>query len=276
MSNVEVGRAPDRDGKVKAARAGGLRRHAQGGQLAADGARHARPSTSSRASPPRSSTISCSSSRSTTAPIPAPLNYRGFPKSICTSINHVVCHGIPGPEAAARGRHRQHRRDADRRRLARRHQPHVPRRAHLAPRRAADRRHLRGAAARHRRREARAIPPGTSAPPSRPTPRPSAARSCATSAATASAACSTTAPTSCTTARPAKASSLEPGMLFTIEPMINLGTPAREGAARRLDGGDARPRAVGAVRAHASASPRPAARCSRTRPPGSTARALTR
>jgi methionyl aminopeptidase len=29
--------------------------------------------------------------------IPAPLNYRGFPKSICTSINHVVCHGIPGP-----------------------------------------------------------------------------------------------------------------------------------------------------------------------------------
>jgi len=28
--------------------------------------------------------------------ISAPLNYRGFPKSICTSINHVVCHGIPG------------------------------------------------------------------------------------------------------------------------------------------------------------------------------------
>jgi len=28
--------------------------------------------------------------------IPAPLNYHGFPKSVCTSINHVVCHGIPG------------------------------------------------------------------------------------------------------------------------------------------------------------------------------------
>jgi len=28
--------------------------------------------------------------------IPAPLNYRGFPKSVCTSVNHVVCHGIPG------------------------------------------------------------------------------------------------------------------------------------------------------------------------------------
>jgi len=30
--------------------------------------------------------------------ISAPLNYRGFPKSICTSVNHVVCHGIPGPK----------------------------------------------------------------------------------------------------------------------------------------------------------------------------------
>lgn len=29
---------------------------------------------------------------------PAPLNYRGFPKSVCTSVNEVVCHGIPGPE----------------------------------------------------------------------------------------------------------------------------------------------------------------------------------
>jgi len=28
--------------------------------------------------------------------IPAPLNYRGFPKSVCISINEVICHGIPG------------------------------------------------------------------------------------------------------------------------------------------------------------------------------------
>ena len=34
---------------------------------------------------------------------PAPLNYRGFPKSICTSLNHVVCHGIPGPRALKEG-----------------------------------------------------------------------------------------------------------------------------------------------------------------------------
>ena len=35
--------------------------------------------------------------------LPAPLNYRGFPKSICTSINHVVCHGIPGPKPLQEG-----------------------------------------------------------------------------------------------------------------------------------------------------------------------------
>lgn len=28
---------------------------------------------------------------------PSPLNYHGFPKSVCTSVNEVVCHGIPGP-----------------------------------------------------------------------------------------------------------------------------------------------------------------------------------
>lgn len=35
--------------------------------------------------------------------IPAPLNYRGFPKSICTSINHVVCHGIPNDKLLKKG-----------------------------------------------------------------------------------------------------------------------------------------------------------------------------
>jgi len=35
--------------------------------------------------------------------VPAPLNYRGFPKSICTSINHVVCHGIPGDKVLVDG-----------------------------------------------------------------------------------------------------------------------------------------------------------------------------
>lgn len=35
--------------------------------------------------------------------IPAPLNYRGFPKSICTSVNHQVCHGIPGARTLKNG-----------------------------------------------------------------------------------------------------------------------------------------------------------------------------
>ncbi|GAB6047118.1 type I methionyl aminopeptidase [Methyloparacoccus murrellii] len=35
--------------------------------------------------------------------IPAPLNYKGFPKSICTSVNHTVCHGIPGPKKLKSG-----------------------------------------------------------------------------------------------------------------------------------------------------------------------------
>ena len=35
--------------------------------------------------------------------INAPLNYRGFPRSICTSINHVVCHGIPGEKTLEDG-----------------------------------------------------------------------------------------------------------------------------------------------------------------------------
>ena len=35
--------------------------------------------------------------------IPAPLNYRGFPKSICTSINATICHGIPNDKALKKG-----------------------------------------------------------------------------------------------------------------------------------------------------------------------------
>lgn len=35
--------------------------------------------------------------------IPAPLNYHGFPKSVCTSVNHVVCHGIPGEKKLVDG-----------------------------------------------------------------------------------------------------------------------------------------------------------------------------
>jgi methionyl aminopeptidase len=35
--------------------------------------------------------------------VPAPLNYKGFPKATCISLNHVVCHGIPGPKTIRNG-----------------------------------------------------------------------------------------------------------------------------------------------------------------------------
>ncbi len=35
--------------------------------------------------------------------VPAPLNYHGFPKSICTSVNHVICHGIPNEKRLKNG-----------------------------------------------------------------------------------------------------------------------------------------------------------------------------
>ncbi len=35
--------------------------------------------------------------------LPATLHYRGYPKSCCTSVNHVVCHGIPGPKPLRKG-----------------------------------------------------------------------------------------------------------------------------------------------------------------------------
>jgi methionyl aminopeptidase len=35
--------------------------------------------------------------------VPAPLNYKGFPRSICTSVNHQVCHGIPGDKQLKKG-----------------------------------------------------------------------------------------------------------------------------------------------------------------------------
>ncbi|MBW2217554.1 MAG: type I methionyl aminopeptidase [Deltaproteobacteria bacterium] len=35
--------------------------------------------------------------------VPAPLNYRGFPKSVCVSINEVICHGIPGDQVLKDG-----------------------------------------------------------------------------------------------------------------------------------------------------------------------------
>jgi methionyl aminopeptidase len=57
--------------------------------------------------------------------IPAPLNYHGFPKSICTSVNHVICHGIPGPKKLKSGDAAQYRHHRHQGRLSRRHLENV-------------------------------------------------------------------------------------------------------------------------------------------------------
>ena len=57
--------------------------------------------------------------------MPAPLNYRGYPKSICTSINHVVCHGIPDDKPLREGDIVNIDVTLHPRRLAWRFEPHV-------------------------------------------------------------------------------------------------------------------------------------------------------
>ena len=56
-----------------------------------------------RVSPPRALDKLCHDFILQHGAVPAPLNYRGFPKSTCISLNHVVCHGIPGDKALRDG-----------------------------------------------------------------------------------------------------------------------------------------------------------------------------
>ena len=56
-----------------------------------------------RASPPTSSTRSATRRASSAGGYPSPLNYNGFPKSLCTSVNEVICHGIPDDRALVDG-----------------------------------------------------------------------------------------------------------------------------------------------------------------------------
>ena len=71
---------------------------------------------------------------------PATLFYRGYTKSICTSINHVVCHGIPNDKPLREGDILNIDVHADPRRLARRFEPHVSSsaRCRAAPQRLCD------------------------------------------------------------------------------------------------------------------------------------------
>ena len=80
------------------------------------------------ASPPTSSTASATRRTSPAAATRAPLDYKGYPKSLCTSVNEVICHGIPDDRALARRRHRELRRHDLPARRARRLQRDLPRR----------------------------------------------------------------------------------------------------------------------------------------------------
>ena len=102
MANVEVSRAPDRDGKIKLHGPEAFEGMRKAGQLAAQAldmlTAHVKPGVTTETLDELVLKFALDHGA-----YPAPLNYRGFPKSICTSINHVVCHGIPGPKALREG-----------------------------------------------------------------------------------------------------------------------------------------------------------------------------
>ena len=151
------------------------------------------------------------------------MNYKGFPKSICTSVNHVVCHGIPGDKVLRPGdilnvditviKDGFH---GDTSRMF------------LIGDASIQARRLCEIGFEAMWRGIRTDPPGY--PPRRPRPhhpglssKARAIRSCASTAATASAGSSTRTRRSCITARRAPACALEAGMTFTVEPMVNAG-----------------------------------------------------
>ena len=156
--------------------------------------------------------------------VPAPLNYRGFPKSICTSINHVVCHGIPGDRRLEQG-------DVlniditvmldgwhgDSSRMFCAGPPSTKAR------------NLIDVTYEALLRGVRAVRPGATlgdiGHAIQTFVEATASRWCATSAATASAGASTRRRTCCISAAPATGPELRPGMFFTIEPMVNAGRP---------------------------------------------------
>ncbi len=97
MSNVEVSRASAKNGKIKLHGPEAFAGMRKAGQLAAQAldmlVPHVKPGVTTEYLDDLVLEFALDNGA-----IPAPLNYRGFPKSICTSVNHVVCHGIPGPK----------------------------------------------------------------------------------------------------------------------------------------------------------------------------------
>src|SRR4029077_3099591 len=102
MSNLEFARAQARDTKIKLHGADAFAGMAKAGRLVAEVldllVDEVRPENTTEALDEFVYAFAMAHGA-----IPAPLNYRGFPKSICTSLNHVVCHGIPGPARLKEG-----------------------------------------------------------------------------------------------------------------------------------------------------------------------------
>jgi methionyl aminopeptidase len=102
MSNLEFARAQARDTKIKLHGAEAFAGMAKAGRLVAEVldllVDEVKPGVTTEALDAFVFDFAMANGA-----IPAPLNYRGFPKSICTSLNHVVCHGIPGPRVLKEG-----------------------------------------------------------------------------------------------------------------------------------------------------------------------------
>ncbi len=102
MANVEVARMAGNESAIKIHGAEAFAGMREAGRLAAQAldmlASHVRPGVTTDALDELVLAFALDHGA-----LPAPLNYRGFPKSICTSVNHVVCHGIPNAKPLREG-----------------------------------------------------------------------------------------------------------------------------------------------------------------------------
>ncbi len=95
MGQAQPGEAPDADARrIVIHNAAGFASMRQAGKLAAETLDFITPHVKTGVTTEELDQL-CHGFIVDRGAVPAPLNYRGFPKSICTSVNHVVCHGIP-------------------------------------------------------------------------------------------------------------------------------------------------------------------------------------
>ncbi len=102
MNNLEFGRALQRDGKITLHGPEAFAGMRKAGRLAAEALDMLVPHVVPGVTTARLDDLAFEFAMDHGA-IPAPLNYRGFPRSICTSVNHVVCHGIPSSKPLREG-----------------------------------------------------------------------------------------------------------------------------------------------------------------------------